>query len=416
MQNIKIDKKILFIFAIYLYPIMLKNLAVPCYFYIYGIPTLYMFINHKILSSYIAKIKIKQQLCFLGSLVIIFSSICVPIIYGTFDFTYIKTSTYIFRRMYIYIFLCCVLMKRYKGKNIINLFMYYFCFTTSIYVLGSIVFCFLPDLKSFWTSMLASEEIINSVGSSFGYSLRFGWQGFAGYRMTLNCCISIAFIIYLFFDKNSTVKMSEKTFSILFFGSFLGNMFYGRSGIIFSVICVITATILYHKLNWKIVIGSIGVLILGVLIISNFQDTTGGLHDWYVWMSTPFRNFLKTGEFNNYSFDRLFEQMIFMPSPSTFLIGDGYYTNPTGSGYYMHTDSGFMRQILFWGIGMTFFTYFITIKSINSLGRHYKILIFLLLIIFAGFEIKGEVYYEFISLVLAISVLQNPKKIYKGEQ
>src|SRR5690606_35374101 len=36
-------------------------------------------------------------------------------------------------------------------------------------------------------------------------------------------------------------------------------------------------------------------------------------------------------------------------SERTFFIGDGYYTNPDGS-YYMHTDAGFMRNVLLSGI------------------------------------------------------------------
>ncbi|GAA4205093.1 hypothetical protein GCM10022289_24060 [Pedobacter jeongneungensis] len=45
------------------------------------------------------------------------------------------------------------------------------------------------------------------------------------------------------------------------------------------------------------------------------------------------------------------KKMYFMPNASTLLIGDGYYVNPLDTTrYYMDTDAGYMRHILYYGL------------------------------------------------------------------
>lgn len=61
--------------------------------------------------------------------------------------------------------------------------------------------------------------------------------------------------------------------------------------------------------------------------------------------------FFTTGEFYDPSLNSLLSHHYFHMEVSTFLFGDGYYVSPTGRGYYMWTDAGYMRNLLYFGIG-----------------------------------------------------------------
>lgn len=97
--------------------------------------------------------------------------------------------------------------------------------------------------------------------------------------------------------------------------------------------------------------------------------------------------------------------MVFMPEWNTILFGDGYFVYD-GS-YYKNTDSGIIRNILFWGIVGWILSYVTTLYSIVSVKRKDKFLCLLILFVFAAFEYKGDVYYEFIVLFLSASFVDS---------
>lgn len=101
---------------------------------------------------------------------------------------------------------------------------------------------------------------------------------------------------------------------------------------------------------------------------------------------------------------------IFVPEWKTILLGDGFFTY-RGS-YYMNVDSGIVRNFLFWGILGAAVSYFTTIYSILEIKKNDKLLCLLMIFVFCVFEVKGDVYYEFIALFLAISFVETIRKQY----
>jgi hypothetical protein len=75
----------------------------------------------------------------------------------------------------------------------------------------------------------------------------------------------------------------------------------------------------------------------------------------------------------------------------TALIGDGRYVNSDGS-YYMHTDSGYFRNILFWGIPglLLIIAYQFVFFKFSKTKPTTKLLTILLIIFILVLEIKGE--------------------------
>lgn len=63
-----------------------------------------------------------------------------------------------------------------------------------------------------------------------------------------------------------------------------------------------------------------------------------------------FINYFEKGIAETASTNRLKEMYLYPQNIKTWIIGDGYWTNPYGNGYYMQTDVGYLRLIYYFGI------------------------------------------------------------------
>lgn len=401
MDSLKISKGLLAIYAIFLNPIIFKNMEMVCYLIIYGLPIIYFVLHTKEISLYTRYISFYGLLLLFGFFILLCSSAVVPYIKSTNDYTYVNTVMAILRKFIIIFFLLFITKKKYPSKNLIDLFALYFSLGTVLYVCGSIFLFLIPNLKGMWLSLLNISEKTNVLFSNYGYALRFGWSGFSGYRSTLDCSIAIVFLCYLYFSKKSTINLKTSRFTLFLILCFLGNLFYGRIGIVVSVIVILIGLVCYHKIDLKFIAGIFVFLLFLILCLMLLRNKSKMVNDWFLWMSTPFFNLIKTGSFNNYSVDNVLNKMIFLPSSKTIIFGDGMYTDRYTGSYYMNTDVGFMRQILFWGIGFTILSYVMTISTILKIKSD-RVLHIMLLALFIIFEIKGEVYYEILPMMFAI--------------
>lgn len=399
---------ILFLFCFFIYPPMLKASSLISYILIYGIPAAYLLLNYKLLS----KITMKQ-LCLMGlAMLLVILSVLYPIAHGTGDFSYIMTATYIFRKLLVFIFLSCIIVKEYKGDCTSETFMYYYACTHAVYVIGTLILVVFPQFKSLWFNVFS--EVIDSEQylQTYGYTFRIGWRGFSGFRLTLQCSISCIFLLHLYFVGGAKGKIKISKFIVPYILCFAGNMFYGRSGLVITIISSFAAFLIWNKADLRRFLILIGIAIVGFIVLFQLKDIAF-FSDWYYWVTTPIKNLITTGSFNNYSFSGTMN-MIFMPKLSTILFGDGYYT--MDGHYYMGTDSGVMRNILFWGVLGAIISYGITISAIFETKHKNLLLCLLLLFCFAAFEFKGDVYYEFSSLFIGLSFFESIRNRFQGKQ
>lgn len=63
-----------------------------------------------------------------------------------------------------------------------------------------------------------------------------------------------------------------------------------------------------------------------------------------------FFNYAETGEWETSSTNRLKNMVVWPDNSKTWLIGDGYFDNPEGGGFYKHTDVGYLRLIFYCGL------------------------------------------------------------------
>lgn len=362
---------------------------------------LYIFLHLKLFRCFFQYLSKKQTLSFLLIFLLIVLSFGIPFLYETGDYSYLLTATFILRKFIIYTFLLMVIWKKYREKSSVDHFIYYFSIATALYVLSTLLLVMIPSLRSFWLDVTTSE-FEKGLLDSYGYTMRVGWQGYSGFRCTFRCTLSVIFLMYLLLTKSSCLHIKKRRLFLLLIFTFAGNTFYGRSGLMISLITVVIALIMSGSIGVKYTIHFTFIAAIGLILVYILGNTSTGLHDWYIWMSTPFKNLFTTGSFNNYSVNNLVDNMLFMPDVNTIIFGDGYYTDPLTKSYYMQTDSGLMRQILFWGLmGMTV-SYGCIIVFLSNFKRKYRILGFALLLSIIIFEIKGEVYYEFLPLLFIL--------------
>lgn len=95
------------------------------------------------------------------------------------------------------------------------------------------------------------------------------------------------------------------------------------------------------------------------------------------------------------SSDNLMKNHLYLPQLKQILIGDGYYYTPDGR-YYGATDSGFIRQLLYGGIGYLTACFLFTAYFVYRIAQHWFDgswkFTFSLLAIFSILHIKADTY------------------------
>lgn len=134
-----------------------------------------------------------------------------------------------------------------------------------------------------------------------------------------------------------------------------------------------------------------------------------------------FFSLAETGEWQIDSNDKLKSMIIFPDNAKTWIIGDGYFTNPyytdpfyvgyQPGGYYMGTDIGYCRFLFYFGIiGLLAFSFFFVVvaKECIKLLPSYKVLILFILLL--GFviwlKVATDVFLVF-ALLLCVGNMQN---------
>ena len=274
------------------------------------------------------------------------------------------------------------------------------------YVLFSVVLL-IPTLHNIYQGIVvtntSSYEQFQNLYSQ-NYYTRFGLQGFSGYGAAIMCTIAVILCCYLLVNAIKD-KQKYKSYIMRAFIAMIGTAMYGRIGFIVSVV-LIAVTILYLALFYQRFGLLITVVLVGVIAIGLFIANAQQLEQISSirWMFEGFFNYLDYGKFSTSSSNQL-ATMYVHPSLNTFLYGDGYYT-VMGS-YYMQTDVGFLRPLLFYGIFGEIIYYLQLLPLLAGIRRALKLndgffLIILFLLFIVIFEFKGETVMTLIGTLFAM--------------
>lgn len=409
-KDIHIDLFLVFLFSIFVYPVELKS-SLLTNIYVTILPTIYLVLHINEWEYFT-----KTQIAMLGlALLLMLLSIVYPTLHGTYDFSYVMVTSSFFRYVPAFLMLACVLKRRVEEDASPKLYVFYLALATVAYVAGTIIFVVFPTIKTLWFRFFGEAISYEQFAESYGYTFRIGWQGFSGFPFTIRCTLSCIYLLYLYYG-DTTFPLKSRTFLTCFIVCLLGNMFYGRTGFILSIVLSAISILLWGRSRLHV-----GTILLPLVIIAMVWMIAGFAHDipflssWYNWVWTPIMNFLKTGSFENVSINTTI-QGVRMPSQQTLLFGDGYYIQDEH--YYMLTDSGIMRNLYFWGILGTIIAIYACIAAIWQGSWKDKILFTIIVTSFAVFFFKGNIYHLYFNLFFSIScsetIMLKPKAEYKN--
>ena len=320
----------------------------------------------------------------------------IPIISGSGDYSYISYCITFYSWTLYLLAIIVRIKKKCPYEDTFTSFMLLYIKCMELYVISTIIILIMPFLREILFKTIYNNEKQFLLINRDKYYTRIGWAGYSGYSTSIKCTVAISFVIYFIIKSISQNRKIRKGEYFRLALLLIGNMFYARTGMLVSIICIII-TLFYiafilgkFKFFLKYFIMVLIMGGIGIHVLRTYSENSEAIN----WMLEIFLNYVKGNGIESTSTKIIFNSMLFRIRPTTLLLGDGFYTSPTG-GYYMGTDLGFMRLVLYFGIpGMLliYFVYFFTLKSIKKvvMQRTIGIIQILLFVIFLGFEFKGE--------------------------
>lgn len=343
---------------------------------------------------------------------IIIFSIISPAIQNTNDYTYISTIIHQILIIEIGFLLFSYICLKNKKKDLINILIGIFVIQASIQLISFAS----PEFKKITDIFRPMQAIIKAENSYTGYrGLAISGSAFFGLAVGYAIILYTVILYWKYWNcKNNIIKIC--LFGLLVFGALSAgrvSLFGLILGLIFFLVKVL---LLIKNKNGKIIIKPklilqfILIFIVVVLTISwgvNYIDTTDNLAvlRMYDYVNTFVQGFFSNdGLVNISSGDRLFNDMYFELTIKQIIFGDAKYTD--GSSYYMQTDAGYMRPILFFGIFGLLLLFILQICFLKFLYKTNKIYAIGLLILLSVLQIKGEVI-GFLIMSQSIILLMN---------
>lgn len=321
----------------------------------------------------------------------------IPILHGTWDFSYIPLYIGLLFSLFRSVLLVYILFKR-NPDNIWENLCRYFLNVCVIYVCFTLVFSVFPSIRDFWL-----DEVLYGVTQSnyHAYAFRYSIDGFSAFHASTSFAFAALIAGYAIAreQKISYILLVKYVFIAI------GCCFYGRIsfvGLGLSFVIIFTAKGQLKKnlaLLWR------GAIIISVflLLVEVLSMNSASVASWKKWAFDIFRQLFVEGEITDYSFTHMFQDMYFLPKASTLLFGDGLYTEPGSQSYYMHTDVGYMRTVLYGGLPFLLISYaawlylsWCSFKVAPTMLE--KTLVVLLVVLWVVMEMKGEAYMRFLYL------------------
>ncbi|UZD42487.1 hypothetical protein [Selenomonas sputigena] len=408
---------VLLAFIYWLFPIYLSIWpnAVNSIIY-HAIPALYLLFYWKTIKRLFLQMCGKRYFIVSAVLFVfaLFWALCALLYNNTSDYSYFMKLFTVVRAIYIDLFLLLLAIQAVHSGTLLERFSCFWCSAVSACVLFTIICLMYPAVRFFWESILISTVESDGLLSEAMYITRFGFGGFAGFGQTIVASIG-AILSYYLLERGRSIGLF-----FLFF-SLLGNLFYGRIGILISAVALLFLFIRTLSLRKALKHIFWGSLVLGVISSIFLLSDDPLLEAWRIWLMQPIEGFLTGLSMGQLSFgssgDKLVYGMYFWPDDTTFLLGDGRYTNSDES-YYMHTDAGLMRIVLYFGVigaGFVYASYLFLILGIMQNIKKERIVLYtcqILIAIFFLTEYKGDAYPLFFGI--AVVFLLSSREISQG--
>ena len=245
----------------------------------------------------------------------------------------------------------------------------------------------------------------------------------AGVRFSV-CLILLMYVIIKSKDNMNNISIF---FAIIAYLSVavVGNMI-ARTTIVGVGLSMIYALSTFHpkRVSYsmlRVVRAGLLILIIAIPLGVYLYDNNIQFHQLSRFAFEGFFSLAETGEWEIDSNEKLKTMIVFPDNQKTWIIGDGYFSNPYYSdplyvgpfvgGYYMGTDIGYLRFIFYFGlIGLVVFSYFlisVAIECIRILPNYKQLILFILLLGFIiWLKVATDVFLVF-ALLICIGNMQD---------
>lgn len=279
-------------------------------------------------------------------------------------------------------------------------------------ILSLIMFLFPPFGEILNSLIVSTDQELIVLGETLQFRLvGFGSRFFgAGIVNGFALMLIVSLIRFNDLNKNEVFR-----YSFMFLMIFVLGMMMSRTTLIGGLLSLIILTLpkrIYKVGSYKKTIYFLGFsllipILLTIIIVSFFPEFLTILELALNFGFELFINYFEGGTLETESTNVLEEMLVLPDSIKTYIIGDGYYTDPlVPSEYYKRTDIGYLRLIYYFGlVGLTIYFVIQTyvIKKAYKLSSKYKMLfIFLALYLFI-LNVKGFTDLLFIVVLFCFS-------------
>lgn len=329
-----------------------------------------------------------------------------PFFHGTDDYSYIELLVGIILTLFRNFLLLYLLYKFYDHNNLLNKYYEFLLKSCCIYVAFTIIFIIFPNFKDFWLNEILSK---NNEITYFKYKFRYSLSGFAAFASS--SLFSLAAII------SGHVIAKDSKFSIkkitAFFVVVVGCFFYGRVSLIGVALGIFV--IVFDRGDFIKNIKTLSIIIFITLtlvfIVNYLSSVNESFFIWKEWAFAFIKQIFVEKEITDYSVTHMFEDMYFMPKMTTFIYGDGFYIDKIAGTYYLSTDVGYMRLLLYAGVIGVIIAFIPLLYMFFRLAKIQKqfsdkFFIFSLLVCWLVLEAKGDMYHRTMMILYPIFILK----------
>lgn len=321
-------------------------------------------------------------------------SVVYPVVHGSYDFSFLilaaKQAPYIVSALVVGAALA-ILARDKSVQSFVNCLLFVGAAQGCI-VLAAVAFPAFREMLIPFQGAESPEFLTNKYN--------FGVRGFAlSAQQFFGLASLLAVQTTIIFVYAVRAKVISLAFCVSVFLLGVACALVGRTSMLVFLaasIVWLVALVLSSRSRAKLVPVLVTLFVVSAVAQSSFDlSRYSGM---LAWAFEPLVNLASGDGFKSESSDEMIQSMIFLPTGEQMLFGDGVYTSRGGE-YYMGTDSGYMRGLLFSGIAsLTAYLMYIGIFSkVSGLtnSRPKKLLNLVLvsvLVVISFLQVKGEVY------------------------
>lgn len=378
----------------------------------------------------------KKELYFPNNIVSITSLAAIVSLVGIISVIVNNTSDYAYATYFVSMFVwlsgaytVCSLIKKVNNElTVENVTIYITCVCVVQCILALIIDSNLEFKSLVDTFIIQNQEFLSEVDRIYGIGASLDTAG-----VRFSACL----LLLVYFINKRKTSMTNIQLFLSFLACLiiviLGNMM-ARTTIVGVGLSVLYFVLIFKptRISYAF-IRFFKVVMLSLIIVvplSHFLYANNlQFHELIRFAFEGFFNLVETGEWQIDSGDKLITMIVFPNNLPTWLIGDGYFSNPYNldpfyvgplvEGYYMGTDIGYCRFIFYFGlIGLFAFScFFIMVakECIKVLPEYKMLILFILLLGFViWMKVATDVFFAF-ALFLCIGNMQDDPQLLETE-